>query len=81
MVEKAVFNESFMLKYCVDRYKTQKMCGKVVDDFLSALKFVADWLVTRKMIEKLHSTLFAEDDIFFFDSGNTTFSSDEMGIF
>ena len=24
-------------KYCLDKYKTQRMCDKVVDDFLLAL--------------------------------------------
>ena len=54
-----------MLKYCLNRYKTQKMCDKAFDDFLPALKFVPDWF-----------------DILFFDeeSGNVTFSSDEMGV-
>ena len=71
-----------MLKYCLNRYKTQKMCDKAFDYFLPALKFVPDWFVTSKMIENLHNALFAEDDIVFFDeeSGNVTFSSDEMGI-
>ena len=34
------------------------------------------------MIKKLYNTLFADDDILFFDedSGNDTFSSNEIGI-
>ena len=68
-----------MLKYCHDRYKTKKMCDKAVHDFLPVLKFVPDWFVTSKMI---HRALFVDDDILFFDedSGNVTFSSNEMGI-
>ena len=93
-----------MLKYCDDRYKTQKICDKTVskdpftvkychgryktqeiyaiDHFLPALKFVSNWFVRSKMIKKVHSFFFANNDIFFFDedSGNVTFSSDEMGI-
>ena len=65
-----------------DRFKTQKMCDKTVDDFLPTWKFVPDWLVTSKMIKKLYNTVFADDDILFFveDSGNVSFLSDEMGI-
>ena len=82
MCDKAFFEDPFMLKYCLDRYKTQEMCGKAVDDFLPTLKFVPDWLVTSKMIKKLYDTVFADDDILFFveDSGNVSFLSDEMGI-
>ena len=41
-----------MLEYCHDRYKTQEMCNKAVDNFLPALKFVPDWFVTSKIIKK-----------------------------
>ena len=43
-----------MLKYCLDRYKTQEICDKAVDFYLPSLKFILDWFVTSKMIEKLH---------------------------
>ena len=71
-----------MLRYCLDRYKTQEVCDKPVDDFLPALKFVPDWFATSEMIKKLHNALFTDDNILFFDedSGNVTFSSDEIGI-
>ena len=32
-----------MLKYFLDRYSTQKMCHKAVDDFLPA--FLPEWLL------------------------------------
>ena len=35
-----------MLKYCLDRYKTQDMCDKAVDTCLPALKFAPDWFAT-----------------------------------
>ena len=38
MCDKAVFNNHFMLKYCFNRYKTQEMCVKAIDDFLQALQ-------------------------------------------
>ena len=55
-----------MLKYYLCRYKTYKMFNETVDDSLSALKFVPDWFVTKKMIKKLHEALFAIDDILLF---------------
>ena len=65
--EKAVSNDHFMLKYCLNRYKYQKISDKAVDDFLPAFKFVLDWFVTSKKIKKLHNALFADDDILFLD--------------
>ena len=46
MCDKVVSKESFMLKYCLNRYNTQKTCHKVV-------RFVPDWFVTNKMLQKL----------------------------
>ena len=51
MHDKIVSDDPFKLKYCHDRYKTQEMCNKAVQDFLPALKFVPDWFVTSKMIK------------------------------
>ena len=58
------------------------MCDKAVDDFLPALKFVPDWFVTNKMLEKLDDTLFANDDIIFINEGsnNVKFFGGEIGI-
>ena len=58
------------------------MSDKTVDDFLPTLKFVPDRFVINKMIEKLYNALFADDNIFFFDkdSGNVTFSRNEIGV-
>ena len=58
------------------------MCDKVVYDFLPALKFIPDWFVTNKMIKKLHTALYAVDDILFCDedSGNVMFCCNEMDI-
>ena len=71
-----------MLKYCLDKYKTQEMCDKAVNAFLAALKFVPDGFVTKKMIKKLDDDLFANNDIIFVteDSNYVTFSRNEMGI-
>ena len=58
------------------------MCEKAVNAFLSALKFVPDGFVTKKMIKKLDDNLFANNDIIFVkeDSNYVTFSRNEMGI-
>ena len=42
MCYKFISEESFMLKYCFNRYKTQEKCGKAFDASLPALKFVPD---------------------------------------
>ena len=50
----------FLIVYCPDKYETQRMCDKAVDDCLAALKFVFDCFFISKMIEK-----FDNDDILF----------------
>ena len=39
------------------------MCDEAVNDCLAALKFVPDWFVTSKMLEKLDNALHANGDI------------------
>ena len=58
------------------------MCVKAVDDFRPISKFVPDWFVTNEIIKKLYIALFPDDYILFFeeDSGNVTFSSNEICI-
>ena len=53
MCDKAFPEDSFILKYCLDRYKTQEMSDKAVDNFSSTLKFVPDWFVTSKTMKNL----------------------------
>ena len=43
------------------------MCDEAVGDCLAALKFVPDWFVTSKMLEKLDNALHANDDILFYN--------------
>ena len=83
MCDRAFSEDPFILKYFLDRYKTQEMCDIAVDNFLPTLKFAPDWFVRRKMIKKLYNALFTDDKILFFDedSSNATFSSDQIGIF
>ena len=53
---------------------------------MSALKFVPDWFVTSKMLEKFHDALLTNDDIPFFNEDKITFNkvtffANEIGIF
>ena len=58
------------------------MCDKVVDSYLLSLKFVPDWLVMSKMIEKPDNAIFSNDDISFgdLDSDIVTFFSNDIGV-
>ena len=57
------------------------MCYEAVDDCLAALKFIPDWFVTSKMIKKLLTALYTDDNIHYFkeDSRGVIFSCNEMG--
>ena len=48
MCDKVVSEDPFILKCCLDRYKTQEICNKAADAFLPTLKFIHDWFVTNK---------------------------------
>ena len=37
---------SFLIVYCPDKYKTQRMCDEAVDHSLEALKLIPDWFDT-----------------------------------
>ena len=52
MCGKALYKDPFMLKYCLDRYKTHEKFNKTVDVFLQTLKFVPYWFITSNMIKK-----------------------------
>ena len=82
MCDKVVSKKHIMLKYCADRYRTQKMCDKPVGAYLSALQFVLDWLVTSKMLEILDNVVFCYDDIDldYKDSVIVKFCSNDMDI-
>ena len=81
MCDRAISEDPFMLIYCPNSYKTQRMCDKAVNDCMVASKFISDWFVTNKMIKKLLTALYAGDNIYFNeDSGHITFSCNEMSI-
>ena len=45
---------SFLFDYVPDECKTHDICDKAFDDYMAALKFLADWLVTKNFFEKMH---------------------------
>ena len=58
------------------------MCDEAVYDSLAALRLIADWFVTRKMIKKLYTALYADDNIIYFNKNScyVVYSCNEMGI-
>ena len=58
------------------------MWDEAVDDCLVALKFIPDWLVTSKMLEKFDNALHANDDILSYneDFNNVTFITNQRHI-
>ena len=83
MRDKVISENPFMLKYCPDKYITQRIFDEAVDDFPPTLNFISDWFVTSKMIKKLFTALYVDENILYFneDSGNVVFSCNEMSIF
>ena len=49
-----------------NRYKTQRMCDKAVDDCLAVIKLFHDGFGTSKMPKAFHNALKANDDMLFF---------------
>ena len=43
------------------------MCDEAIDDSLAALKLIPNWFVTSKMIEKLYTALYVDENILYFD--------------
>ena len=82
MCDRVVSEDSFLIVYCSDKYITQKMCDEAVDDSLATLKLIPDWFITSKMIKKLFTALYADENILSFDkdSSNVVFDCNEMGI-
>ena len=55
---------------------------EAINDSLAALKLFSDWFVKSKMIKKVYTALYADDNILYFneDSGNVVFSWNETGV-
>ena len=70
------------IPYCPDKYKIQRMFDEPVDDCIATLKFIPDWFVTRKMLEKVDNVLNTNEDIFFYneDFGKIIFVANQRLI-
>ena len=57
------------------------MCDEAVDYSLAALKLIPDWFVTSKMIKKLYTVLYADENILYFNKdSDVVFNGNGMGI-
>ena len=63
MCDRVVSEYPFLIVYCLDECKTQRMCDKAVDDSLGSLKLIRDGFVTSKMITKIFTYLYADENI------------------
>ena len=55
-----------MLKFCLDRYKTQEVCDESDDTCLPALKPTPNCFVANKILEKLDNFVFSNGYTFLF---------------
>ena len=71
-----------MLKYFPDKHLTQKMCDEAVDGSVPTLNFVSERFATSKMIKKLFTALYVDENLLYFDedSGNVVSNSSESDI-
>ena len=58
------------------------MFHEAVNGSLAALKLILDWFVKSKMIKKLYTALYADENILYYneESDNIALSCNEMGI-
>ena len=52
MRKHAVKKLTHLLRYVPDQYKSQQICDKAVDTYLSTIKFVTECLMTQEMCDK-----------------------------
>ena len=58
------------------------MSNEPAGDSLASMKLIPDWFVASKMIKRLFTALYADENILYYDedSGNVAFICNEMGI-
>ena len=58
------------------------MCDEIIGDSVTSLELIPDWYVTSKMIKKLYTALYADDNMIYFNetSIDVVFSSNEISI-
>ena len=54
MYESILCQDTFWVRYVIDQYKAQQMCDEAVNDCLSELTFVPNWLVATKPFTYLY---------------------------
>ena len=76
------FDDTFLKVQCPDEYITQRMHDEAIDSSLGALKPILDWFVTSKMIDKLYTALYADENVLYFNEnpGDAIFPCNVMGI-
>ena len=82
MCDRIISEETFLIIYCPDKYKPERICDKAVDDHLAALKLILDWFATCKTIKELDTALCADENILYFNEGsvNAICCCDKIGI-
>ena len=82
MFDRVVYEDPFLIVYCPDKYITQKMHDEAIDDSPASMKLIPDWFVTCKMIKKLFTALYADENTFYFNEGSddAIFHCNGMGI-
>ena len=77
MCDRIISDDPFSLGYAPD-----KICDEAVTDFIRTLGFVSYWFVTSKIIIKLFTALYADENIlnFDYDFGNVAFNCNKLGI-
>ena len=80
--DRVVSEDLSLIVYCSDKYVTQRISDEAVDVSLAELKLIPDWFVTSKMLEKLYTALFTDENTLYFNesSAKVAFCYDEMGI-
>ena len=62
-----------MVIYCPDKYITQRICDKAVDDSLASFKLILNWFITSKIIKKPYAGLYADGNMLYFDEDSNNF--------
>ena len=80
--DRVVSEDPSLTVYCPDKYITQRISDEAVDVSLAESKLIPHWFIASKMLEKLYTALFTDENTFYFNknSANVAFCYDEMGI-
>ena len=66
MFDRVVSDDLFLTVHCPDKHITHKLCDEAVDDSIATWKLIPNWFVTCKMIKKLFTALYADENILYF---------------